>query len=208
MFFFRERNQYKTVSRRAVFILLSKSILFSFVGWKLYKLQITNSEKYKTLSKNNRINLKIVFPSRGLIVDRNNVVLARNLETYNLYIVPEQTNNLDLVLKKLSMIIPLNFDQRKKVINLSKKMQKFEMIRIIDNLNWSQLEKIEAYSFDLPGLQLLSSNKRDYPYKNYFSHIIGYTSKPSKKDLKLPYISSMPTLEIGKTGIEKQFNEI
>jgi len=103
--------------------------------------------------------------------------------------------------------VEIPFISKKKVITLSKKLRKFEMIKVLENLSWVQLEKIETNMINFPGVHLFSSKKRFYPYNNYFTHIVGYTSKPSKKDLALPFISSMPTLDIGKTGIEKTFNK-
>ena len=207
MFFSEENKQFKSYTRRSLFVIFFKLIFFFFVGFKIFNIQIKESEKYKTLSKKNRINLKILFPNRGIILDRNNKILATNQIAYNLYIVPEQVDNIGDILRELSKIIKITFKQRKKTISLSKKVKKFEMIKIVDDLSWSQLEDIETNIFKLNGVHLLSTYKRKYLYDNQFSHIIGYTSQPSEKDLELPYISSMPTLDIGATGVEKYFNK-
>ena len=207
MFFSEKRNQFRSFSRRSVLILLLKMGLLSSIVYKLYDIQILNSKKYKTLSENNRINLKVINPTRGLIYDRNNKIVATNYVTYELFIIPEQVDDIGLVFKNLSKIIEIPFKQRKKVVKLSKQLREFEMIKITDNLSWSQLEKIELNLLELPGVHLLPYNKRYYPQSHYFSHIVGYTSQPSEKDMELPYISSMPTLEIGKTGVEKFFNK-
>ena len=79
-----------------------------------------------------------------------------------------------------------------KVVKLSKQLREFEMIKITDNLSWSQLEKIELNLLELPGVHLLPYNKRYYPQSHYFSHIVGYTSQPSEKDMELPYIVQCP----------------
>ena len=76
----------------------------------------------------------------------------------------------------------------------------------MDNLDWKNLEIIEANKIDLPGLYLENSPKRIYNFGNYYSHTIGYINKPTEKDLSLPFISKMPSLEIGKIGLEKYFN--
>ena len=207
MFFLEKKNQFKSFSRRSFFLLSLKLFFFGIVGVKLFNIQIKNSLKYETLSNNNRIKLKIIFPTRGKILDRNNNVIATNHVTYDLYIIPEQIRDIEEVLEELSNVIPISFKQKKQTISLSNKVKKFEMIKIVDNLNWPQLERIESNMYKFPGVHLISNYRRHYPYANYFSHIIGYTSQPSKKDLKLPYISSMPTLDIGKTGVEKYFNE-
>ena len=75
------------------------------------------------------------------------------------------------------------------------------------NLNWEKLELIEANKNHLPGLHLQEDYQRIYPQHKYFSHILGYISQPTQSDLKLPFISKMPKLDIGKTGLEKYLNE-
>ena len=88
MFFKEQRNQFKSFTRRSFFLLSLKLILFSIIGFRLYKIQINESSKYKTLSQSNRITLKIIYPTRGVIYDRNNVPLVDNIATYNLEILP------------------------------------------------------------------------------------------------------------------------
>ena len=80
---------------------------------------------------------------------------------------------IEEVLKELSNVIPISFKQKKQTISLSNKIKKFEMIKIVDNLNWPQLERIESNMYKFPGVHLISNYRRHYPYANYFSHIIG-----------------------------------
>ena len=208
MFFSEQRNQLRSFTRRSVLLLGIKSGLFAFVSWKLFNLQILESKKYRTLSKNNQINLKITFPIRGLIFDRNGNIIANNYTTYGLFVIPEQTKDLENLLIQLSEIVNIDFKNRKKIIALSKKVKKYEMIKIYENLKWTDLEKIQSDMYKFSGLQIITSKKRYYPYANYFSHIIGYTSLPSKDDLSLPYIKEMPSLDIGRSGVEKVFNKL
>ena len=188
-------------------MLLGKFGLFSLVGWRLFDIQILQSKKYKTLSTHNQINFEILYPLRGEILDRNNIVIVSNKNTYDLFLVPEQTNNIEQTLNKLSEFVSIDFKTKRKVIDLSKKVKKFQSVKILKNIVWKDLEIIEANKFELPGLHLQIVPQRVYLYEKYFSHIVGYTSKPSEQDLDLPFISNMPSLDIGKTGIEKISNE-
>ncbi|PPR47053.1 MAG: Penicillin-binding protein 2 [Alphaproteobacteria bacterium MarineAlpha5_Bin9] len=207
MFFKEIKDQNKIINRRSLFILSIKLGLFSLVGWRLFKIQIIDSQKYKTLSKNNQINFEIIYPLRGKIFDRNNVLIAKNIKTYDLYIIPEQTKSVEATLDELNKYIKIEFKKKRKVIELVKKSKKFDRVKILKNIYWDDLEIIEANKNNFPGLHLQNVPLRDYVYNNYFSHIIGYINKPSEQDLSLPYITGMPTLEIGRTGIEKSFNE-
>ena len=203
MFYSNQKKQFNTLNRRAFFLLLGKISLFSIVGWRLFDIQIRDSAKYKTLSKNNQINIEILYPLRGNIIDRNKNIIATNIKVFDLYIIPERSKNLNETLNNLSKFINLSFNKKREIINLSKKIKKFERIKIIENLNWDTLEVLEINKNYLSGIELIQDFQRVYPEKKLFSHLLGYTNRPSKNDLSLPYISKMPYLNIGQQGIEK-----
>ena len=200
------RKKIKIYNRRSFFLIIFKLILFSIIGFRLFNIQIFNSKKYKTLSKNNQIKIDIIYPLRGRIKDRNNILIATNDKSYDLYIVPEKVENINFTLNALNEYISINFKIRRKIIDLSKKVKKFERIKVISSINWKDLEVIEVNKNNLPGLYLQNAAKRVYPFGFSFSHILGYINKPSEEDLNLPFISRMPALEIGRTGLEKYFN--
>jgi len=207
MYYSQQKKQMAVQNRRSFFLLLGKLSVFSVIGWRLFNIQILDSAKYRTLSKNNQINIKILYPVRGEIKDRNENIIAGNKKVYDLYVIPEQTENLNETLNNLNNFINFDFEKKRKIILLSKKVKKFESIKIEENLNWEQLELIEANKHHLSGLHLQEDYQRIYPQHKYFSHILGYISQPSLDDLNLPFISKMPRLDIGKTGVEKFFNE-
>ena len=207
MFYSLLKKQIQTHNRRSFLLLTGKLGFFSLVGWRLFDIQILNSKKYQTLSKNNQINLEILYPIRGTIKDRNGSPIASNKMVYDLYIIPEQTENLSVTLNNLNKLIGIDFKKKRKVIELSNKLKKFEKIKVLENLSWKDLEIIEVNKNHLLGLELNENYQREYPNKEYFAHIIGYISQPTEGDLSLPYISKMPKLNIGKTGMEKFLNE-
>ena len=208
MHYSNQKKQLQYLNRRTFFLFFGKLVLFSLIGKKLFDIQIVNSSKYKTLSKNNQIDIEILYPLRGLIRDRSGHIIASNTKVFDLYVIPERTQDLNKTLKNLSKFIKIDFKKRREIIQLSKKVKKFEKIKIIENLNWETLELLETNKNYLNGLNLIQDFQRFYPEKELFSHLLGYVNKPSKKDLILPYISKMPLLNIGKQGIEKSFNEI
>ena len=208
MQYFDQKKQIKNLNRRSFFLLLTKLSLFSAISYRLFDIQITNSSKYKTLSKNNQINVEILYPVRGIIKDRKGNIIASNLKVFDLYIIPEQTKNLNKALNDLSNFIDLDFKTKRQIINLSKTVKKFEKIKVQENLDWKTLEMLETNKNYLEGISLVEDFQRIYPQNESFSHLLGYVNKPSKKDLNLPYISNMPLLNIGKQGLEKTFNEL
>ena len=207
MYYSDRKKQIMVQNRRTFFLFLGKLSVFSVIGWRLFNIQILDSAKYRTLSKNNQINIEILYPVRGEIQDRNGNIIATNKKVYDLYVIPEQTENLNETLNNLNNFIHFDFEKKRKIILLSKKVKKFESIKIEENLNWEKLELIEANKNHLLGLLLQEDYQRVYPQHKYFSHILGYISQPTPNDLNLPFISKMPRLDIGKTGLEKFFNE-
>ena len=208
MFYSEQKKQVSTYNRRTFFLFLLKLSLFSAVGWRLYNIQILDSSKYKTLSKKNQIDLEILFPIRGKIFDRNKILIANNEKVYDLYLIPENTNSINNTLNDLSKFIDIDFTKRRKIIDLSTKVKKFEKIKIFENISWSTLEKIETNKYKLEGIFIAEDYLRIYPYKEVFSHLLGYINKPNEKELALPFISKMPNLDIGKQGLEKSFNPV
>ncbi len=208
MFYSDDRKQYTVLNRRSFFLYLLKLSLFSIVGWRLYNIQIKQSDKYKTLSKNNQIDIEIIYPLRGKILDSNNNVLVSNKKVYDIYLIPENTKNINKTLNQISKIIKIDFNKKRKIIELSKKVKKFEKIKIFENIEWNDLEKIEANKLDIEGIFISQDYMRVYKYGHIFSHILGYINKPNESEISLPFITNMPDLEIGKEGLEKNFNPI
>ena len=113
----------------------------------MYNIQIRDSEKYETLSKNNQIDIEILYPLRGKILDINNNILVSNKKVFDVYIIPENTSNINRTLNQISNIIKIDFTKKRKIIELSKKIKKFEKIKIFENINWDDLERICHYTF-------------------------------------------------------------
>ena len=208
MFYSEQKKQITTYNRRTFFLFLLKLSLFTAVGWRIYNIQILDSSKYETLSKKNQIDLEIIFPLRGKIFDRNNILIADNEKVYDVYLIPENTKSINNTLNTLSKFIDIDFANRRKIIQLTSKVKKFEKIKIFENISWSNLEKIETNKYNLEGIFIAEDHLRIYPYKEVFSHLLGYISKPNQQELSLPFISKMPNLDIGKEGLEKSFNPL
>ena len=147
MFYSENKKQYSVLNRRSFILYTLKISLFSLVGWRLYNIQIKESDKYRTLSKNNQIDIEVLYPLRGKILDINKNVLVSNKKVFDIYIIPENTSNINKTLNQISKIIKINFKKKRKILELSKKVKKFEKIKVAENINWETLEKIETNKF-------------------------------------------------------------
>ena len=186
MFYSENKKQFTVLNRRTFFLYLLKISLFGLVGWRLYNIQIKESDKYRTLSKNNQIDIEILYPLRGKIIDINNNVLVSNKKVFDIYLIPENTSDINKTLNNISKIIKLDFRKKRKVIELSKKVKKFEKIKIFENISWDDLEKIESNKINLEGVFISQDYMRVYNYGSIFSHLLGYMIKPSQKEISLP----------------------
>ncbi len=196
----------KSFSRRAFFIGGLQLLGLTILGVRLAWLQIAQGRRYKTLSDKNRINIKMLAPSRGNIVDRFGVPLAVNAQNYRVLIVPEQVDDIEGALRLLQEIIEVSQDDIKRVIKDAARSAKFIPLQIKDDLTWEEVAKIEVNLPDLPGLSIDVGDLRTYPYRGVTAHVVGYVRAVSQKDLTDDPVLKLPGFKIGKTGIEKIYD--
>ena len=198
----------KIFTRRAFFIGGLQAIGMCILAGRLAWLQIAQGKRYKMLSDKNRINIKILPPPRGHIVDRFGVPLAVNTQTYRVLIIPEQTEDIEASLRALQGIIDVSDDDIDRVIKDSKKVAKFIPIKIREGLSWGEVARVEVNLPDLPGLFIDVGDIRSYPYRDATAHVVGYVRSVSKDDLKSnDPVLRLPGFRIGKTGVEKAYDE-
>ncbi len=199
----------KTFTRRAFFIGGLQLLGIGVLGGRLAWLQIVEGAKYKTLSDQNQINLRLIAPLRGPIVDRFGVPLAVNSQNYRVLIIPEQTQKLEETLKSLQAIITIDERDIKRALKDAKKAAKFIPVKVKEDLTWEEVAKVEVNTPDLPGVVIDRGDIRSYPYGASTAHIVGYVRAVDQDDLdkdKIEHdspILKLPGFKIGKAGIEK-----
>jgi penicillin-binding protein 2 len=203
-----KQNLEKTFTRRALLVGTTQLCLLGVLGTRLTWLQVAQGSRYQTLANKNRINIKMLAPSRGLIVDRYGIPLAINDQNFRILIIPEQTKDIETSLSKLQKLIPLSQRDIKRVLKESNKKASFVPIEVKDNLNWDEVAKIEVNLPELPGISIDEGEKRSYPLGPATAHLVGYVSSVSKGDLseKDPVLK-LPGFKVGKTGIEKSLDK-
>jgi len=200
----RDTDRYRTLTRRALVLGgLKLSLLSTLVG-RLYYLQVLESDRYTMLSDENRISLRLVAPSRGLIVDRNGVPLAQNQQNYRVVLVQERTPNVDATLTQLSHYVPLSESDRRRIVREIQRKRRFVPVTVKDNLSWDQVAQIEIATPDLAGVAIEVGELRHYPYADATAHILGYVGVVSERELAGgDPVLSLPGFRIGKSGVEK-----
>ena len=189
------------------FVLLCFGLLFARFVW----LQIIQHEYYQTRAEDNRISLVPIVPNRGLIVDRNGAVLARNYSAYTLEITPSRVKDLEATIDALAAIIDVQPRDRKRFKRLLEESRNFESLPIRTRLTDEEVAKFIAHRFRFPGVDIKARLFRQYPYGSFASHLLGYIGRVNDKDLDRIEEEDQDanyrgTDHFGKTGLE-QFYE-
>lgn len=200
----RDTDRYRCVARRTLVLGGMQLGLFSMLVGRLYYLQVVESQKYTMLAEDNRISLRLLAPSRGLIVDRTGIPLASNQRNYRVVVVSERTRNLQDTLDRISRIVPLTDTDRRRVAREIQRKRRFVPVTVRENLTWEQVATIEMNTLDLPGVAIEVGELRYYPYGPATAHILGYVGVVSEAELShADPVLSLPGFRIGKAGIEK-----
>ena len=205
------QNKSKLISRRMFILTSMKIIVFVSIISRLFYLQISENIKYRSLSDKNRLREWKIIPQRGVIEDFFGERVASNTQVFQLHMIPEDVPNLEVLFFKLSKII--NFDERHKriLIKRIKKRKPWEPVIVSDNLTWEEFSRLNLFLHEVQGIKPIVSVARKYPIDGSFSHIVGYVSETSVKDLENnEYLReiNVPGLKTGKSGLEKSLNNL
>ena len=202
----------QTINRRMFIIGAAKFIVFTGIIARLFSLQITENKKYLTLSDKNRLREWRLPPIRGEFLDYFENVIAGNFEVYQLHVIPEEVEDFKYLMVRLKEILDINDSEFKKIIKKKDNQKSWETLIISKNLTWEQFTKVNYFLHDLVGAKPVLSVSRNYPFNDNYTHVLGYVSEASEKDiLNNDNIKNkhVPGLKVGKTGLEKTFeNEL
>jgi penicillin-binding protein 2 len=190
----------------AALVLFCFGVLLTRFFW----LQVINHDYYKTRAEDNRIALIPIVPNRGVITDRNGVVLARNYSAFTLEITPSQTSGLEETIDALSEVVEIQPKDRKRFKRLLDEAKNFESIPIRTRLTDSEVATFTAQRYRFPGVEVKARLFRQYPLSHVASHAIGYIGRITERDLKWIEDSERQanykgTDHVGKTGLEQHY---
>ena len=173
---------------------------------RLFFLQIKENKKYLTLSDKNRIREWKLAPVRGEFHDVFGNVIAGNFEAYQLHVIPEQVEDFRYVIYRIKDLLELSDREFKRILKKKNENKPWETLIVSDNLSWNKFSKINNHLYDLNGVKPVISISRNYPYKENYTHILGYVSQANQNDIeKTEAIKKnfVPGLKVGKVGLEK-----
>ncbi|MGL6208218.1 MAG: penicillin-binding protein 2, partial [Paracoccaceae bacterium] len=200
-------DQARKVTRRALFMGGAMTAMMAVLGARMRFLGVDQADEFRLLAEENRVNLRLIPPARGLILDRNGKLIAGNEQNYRVVITREGAGDVDMVLNRLSHVIPMTAEDSERIRKDIKKNSSFVPITVADRLDWDQFSKIALNAPALPGVSPEVGLSRIYPRDLDFAHVVGYVGPVSEKDLEgvenPDPLLQIPKFQIGKIGVER-----
>ena len=197
----------RTLTRRTLMLGGAMTAMVAVLGVRMRYLQVDQADEFKLLAEENRINIRLIPPERGLIQDRNGKLIAANEQNYRVVITREAAGDADLVLRRLAGIIPMTPEELERTIAEVTALRAFVPVTVAERLTWDDFSKVALNAPALPGVVPEVGLSRRYPLDRDFAHVVGYVGPVSEKDLEAlespDPLLKIPKFQIGKIGVEK-----
>ncbi|WP_031381488.1 penicillin-binding protein 2 [Vibrio parahaemolyticus] len=198
---------------RAIVAFFGIVVLMGLLVANMYNIQVNQFQDYQTRSNDNRIKVVPIAPNRGLIYDRNGVLLAENRPVFNLELTPEKIKDIDATIKELQTILEITPEQIERFHRERKRTRRFKSVPLLTQLNEKQVAVFSVNQYRFPGVEISATLKRYYPYGEVLTHVIGYVSRINDRDMQRLIreekdANYQATRDIGKLGIEKYYEDL
>ena len=199
--------------RRTLVSFIGIVVLMGVLFANLYHLQVNQHQSYQTRSNDNRIKVVPIAPTRGLIFDRNGVLLAENRPIYSLEITPEKAGDLDTTVDALIELLDLDPDIRERFFHDVRRQRRFNPVVLVSRLNEDQVALFSINQHKFPGAAIEAYLKRYYPFKDTLTHVLGYMAKINDRDVERlrednKLANYAATRDIGKLGVERYYEDL
>ena len=202
-----QEDSARRINRRALFMGGCMAATMAVLAGRMRYLGVDQSDEFALLAEQNRVNIQLIPPARGLIFDRNGKLIAGNEQNYRVVITREGAGDVQMVLDRLSHLIPLAQSDITRVLKDVARNASFVPIPVADRLSWEQFSRISLNAPALPGVTPDVGLSRVYPRDTDFAHVVGYVGPVSEKDLLAlenpDPLLHIPKFQIGKIGVEK-----
>ena len=194
------------VTRRGVVLGGVQLAFMGILGWRMRQMQVKEADSYRLLAEENRINVRLIPPSRGIIFDRHGIPVAQNAQNYRIVIVREDAGNVEEAIARVRKLVQLDNDDVERALKEIYRRSPFVPITVADQLAWEDIAEVAINAPALPGITPDVGLSREYPLGEDFAHIVGYVGPVSDYDLsKLENpdpLLQIPKFQIGKIGVE------
>ncbi|PWE28046.1 penicillin-binding protein 2 [Pararhodobacter marinus] len=201
----------RRISRRAALLGGAQLVFAGVLVLRMRSLQLGQSEEFRLLAEENRINIRLLPPARGVIYDRAGAVLATNVQNYRIVLVREDAGEPREALERLAQIIALTPEDIERAEREIMRHRPFVPVTIADQLNWEEVARVAANAPAMPGVTPEVGWTRFYPFGAEFAHSVGYVGPVSERDLEEREnpdpLLMIPRFQIGKIGVEREYED-
>lgn len=198
----------RLINGRLIFAAILSVLVFAVVIVRLVVLQILEYEHFDSLSNRNRVDIEPLPPQRGLIYDRNGVMVAENIPTFSLEMVPEKVPDMEQTLQQLSDLLALTEEDISEFQQRLKRHRRFQQVVVRQRLTEQEVARFSANRHRFPGVDIEGRLIRHYPQGHLFAHTVGYVGRINERDMQIiDQQNYKGTLQIGKTGVEKEYED-
>jgi penicillin-binding protein 2 len=199
----------RIVNDRLIFSALFAGLLFIALIARLIVLQVVEFEHFDSLSEQNRVDISSIAPQRGLIYDRNGVLLAENIPTFSLELTPENVLDIEDTLQQLAALFAMTEEDMLDVKELIKQQRRFRQVIFKERLTEQEVAIFSVNRHRFSGVDVVGRLIRHYPQGALFAHSVGYVGRINEQDLQEIDVNNYKgSMQIGKIGIEKQYEEL
>jgi len=195
-----------SLHRRVIYLMVVILSIILLLFFRIWYLQVIRGGYYAGLSENNRVRVVSLHPPRGLIYDRRGRLVVNNVPSFNLYLMLEDVQNREAVLKKLSQYVQLSPDEIQRRLTSPRYSVPYLPVRLKEGLSMKEVALIEAHRFELPGVEIQAESQRNYLYGNLAVHLLGYVGEVSSSQMEeRDYGTLIPGSIVGQYGIERSY---
>lgn len=200
----------RVFQRRTIVVLVVLVTLLAILVARMYQLQVIQHEVFSTMSDKNRVQVQSVAPTRGLIYDRNGVLLAENRPVFSVTVVPERVGELDATLAELQQILNISDDDLARFQRrLQEPRRPFQALPLRYDLTEEEIASMAVHRHELPGVEVNAELVRYYPFAEMTAHALGYVGRINREELqRIDPVDYAGTNYIGKSGIERFYEDI
>ncbi|MFC3528269.1 penicillin-binding protein 2 [Paracoccus mangrovi] len=202
----------RSITRRGLALGAIQMAVVSVLGLKLRSMQIEHADEYRLLSDGNSIKIELLPPARGLILDRNGMIIAGNEQNYRVTLTREEAGDVSAVIARLRRIIPMSDHQVAQILEEVRKRSAVTPVMVVDRLSWPEFSSIALNAPALPGVTPKSGLSRNYPRAGDFAHVLGYVGPVSDYDLSKienpDPVLRLPEFQLGKVGMEAKLEDV
>jgi len=205
-------ESYRKITRRGLIVGGGMSGLVGALALRMRYLQVEQADQFRLLADENRINIRLIPPTRGRIFDRNGMTIAENVPSYRITMVREEAGDVEDVIARLSKLVDLNPEELERARRDLERLRGDTPVTIADRVSWEDISRVAVNTPALPGITPDVGLSRRYPHGEAYAHVVGYVGPVSDRDLERidapDALLLIPRFQIGKIGLEAKREEL